>query len=388
MSGAADSWLMPRREPLALVALALGASSIATLLLYFYGVLPMGQAVRWLLLPAVALLAAFAAWARKHRPELSRRILAGLWAGALATLAYDLVRVPISASGLPVFKAISYFGTVILDQTRPTVASELVGWSYHLSNGIGFGLMYVMIFARQRLWSALVWGVTLEVAMLLTPYAEVFGYRISPRFLAITVGAHVVYGIVLWACLRLWTRLLERPRAGRKITILALLAPLGVGLVAADFFDRHAESIPSSPPAVMGEHLYTTWNVLEPDRVVVLWLLRRYSDPRAHFHYVEPFSHVGFGRPVDTPEADVRRGGARAATEVFLEDHGLTDDAKLRQLAEMTHLFEIARWRLPSRPEAFQLGERLVAAVGDCTPETTQQCVDRGFAFLDDWYAE
>ena len=43
--------------------------------------------------------------------------------------------------------------------------------------------------------------------MLLTPYAEVFGYQRDGRFMAITIGSHAVYGFVLWLGLRYYGRL-------------------------------------------------------------------------------------------------------------------------------------------------------------------------------------
>jgi hypothetical protein len=378
---------MPLARPAAWVPFVLGAASVASLLLYFYGVASMPVGTSWLLLPSFPILALFLVWARRRDPELWERVVGGLWAGALATLFYDLVRVPISASGVPVFKAISYFGTLLLGQTSPTFASELAGWSYHLCNGIGFGLMYAVLVARPRLWSAVAWGVTLEVAMLLTPYAEVFGYRLSPRFVAITLGSHAVYGAVLWAGLRNWERLRRGPHGLRILLSLALLPPLGIGAVAWDFHGRHAASIPPSPPSYIGPHLYTTWNVLEPDRLAVLWVTRRFVDPDARFHFIEPFSHSALGKPIDMPEANVRRSGVRSATEVLLERRNLLGDEKLASLAEMTHLYEIARWQLPSRPRTFALGEALKAAAGTCPAKEVRPCVERGLHFLDEWYA-
>ncbi len=386
MSGAAP--FLPLERPAALVPLVLGSASVASLLLYFYGVASMGAATRWLLLPAIVALAAFLLWARRGDPELAERVIAGLWAGALATLAYDLVRLPVSAAGVPVFKAISYFGTLILDRPAPTLATELAGWGYHLTNGVGFGLMYAAAFRRAGLWTALAWGVALEIVMLLTPYAEIFGYRVTPRFMAITVGAHLVYGAVLWAALVLWRRLRGSRRRAAKLSGLALLAPLGIGLVAAEFHQRHAASIPPSPPAYVGEHLYVTWNVLEPDRIAVLWLARRHLDPAARFHFIEPFSGFDFGRAIDIPEAETRRSGTRSATEVLLAELDLLGDEKLRLLAETTHLYEIAPWRLPSNPAALALGADLMEAVGSCQPRDVAPCLDRGLRFLDRWYGE
>ena len=379
---------IPLARPAAWVPFILGATSVASLLLYFYGVASMPAGTRWLLLPSLPILVAFLVWAHRRDAELRERVVAGLWAGSLATLFYDLVRVPISASGAPIFKAISYFGTLLLDQTRPTFGSELAGWSYHLSNGIGFGLMYAVLVARPRLWSAVVWGVTLEVTMLLTPYAEVFGYRLSPQFVAISLGAHVVYGGALWGSLRVWERLRDDPHRLGKLVSLALLPPLGIGAVAWDFHSRHAATIPPGPPPYVGPHLYTTWNVFEPDRVATLWVVHRFVDPAARFDFIEPFSHVAIGRPVDMPEAEIRRSGTHSATELLLASRGLLGDEKLARLGEMTHVYEITRWQLPARPREYALGEGLKAAVGPCPAKEVLACVERGFRFLDDWYGK
>lgn len=381
--------ILPLARPAAWIPFAFGAASIGSLLLYFYGLSSMSTGTLWLLAPSLPGLVVFLYWAtRRQETVLRERVMAGIWAGALATLLYDVVRVPISASGVPVFKAISYFGTVLLGQTSPTLASEVVGWGYHLSNGIGFGLMYAAFVATPRLWSAVAWGVTLEVAMLLTPYAEVFGYRLSPQFVAISLGAHVVYGASLWAGLRVWERRQTDPHRMRKLLTLALLPPLGIGTVAWDFHGRHVASIPPSPPAYVGEHLYVTWNALEVDRIATIWALQRFVDPEARFHFVEPFSHTTLGKQLDMPEAEIRRSGTNSATEVLLAEQDLLGDEKLKKLAEMTHLYEISRWRLPSRPEAFQLGRDLAAAMGECPPNDVHSCVERGLRFLDSWYEE
>ena len=59
----------------------------------------------------LSLVTILACWVwRKDWIEARRLLLTGIWTGLLATLAYDVVRVPIVHSGIPVFKAISYFG--------------------------------------------------------------------------------------------------------------------------------------------------------------------------------------------------------------------------------------------------------------------------------------
>jgi hypothetical protein len=373
------------------VPFLLGASSIATLLLYFYGVSPMRWAVMTVLVPAAVALTLLMAWSRTTGwDDLYRRTADGLWAGALATLTYDLVRVPIAWAGLPVFKAISYFGTVMLGEARPTAVSEALGWTYHLSNGVGFGLMYASLFATPRWWTAIGWGLLLEGAMLVTPYAEVFGYQLSSQFLMITIGAHVVYGATLWAALRYRQVRREGGSSARwrasPLTFLCIV-PIGIGAIAVDFHARHATQMPSSPPPHLGPHLYTTWNVLEPDRLAVLWVQRRFVDPQARFHFVPPFSPVRPGTPFDVPEAEIRRSGARSATEVLVAHAGLERDERLALLTRMTHLYEISLWRLPTDPEAQVLGAGLVEAATDqCDRAAVGKCVERAFRYLDAWY--
>lgn len=59
----------------------------------------------------------------------------------------------------------------------------------------------------------------------------------------------------------------------------------------------------------------------------------------------------------------------------------------MQRLARMTHLYEIAPWRLPADPATQQLGEGLMAATGQCPSSNIKPCVERAFRYLDAWYA-
>lgn len=353
----------------------------------------MGVAVKAITLPGLALLIGLATWARFFsQDELWKRFVAGLWAGALATLAYDVVRLPISLWDVPVFKSISYFGTLILDLPSPTPLSEWVGWTYHLTNGVTFGLMYALVVKVPRWWTAVLWGVLLEGAMLVTPYAEVFGYQLAPPFVAMTLGAHVVYGLALWWALVSWSSFQSSPQQVKphsfrfRFTAGLVLAILGIGGVAWSFHHQHAHRIPPSPPSYIGPHLYTTWDVAEPDRLAALWVLKRFVDPDAQFYFVPPMTRITFGQAFDTPEADMRRSATASATEVLVETKKLSTDPKLAALAEMTHLYEVSRWMLSSHPDAQRLGQELVTSADGCQKFLTPGCLDPVFAFLDHWH--
>lgn len=313
----------------------------------------------------------------------------GLWAGGLATLAYDIVRIPVAHSGVPVFKAISYFGTVLLGVQSPTLLSETLGWAYHLSNGVSFGLMYAALVSKPQLYSAVIWGLTLEVVMLLTPYAEIFGYRRDAKFFAITFGAHAVYGLVLYLALRLWTGIGSFQLGSVHVAAGLLCVPLGLSLIAADSYKRYSKSLPPSPPAYIGPSLYTTWDVAEPDRIVAMWVTKRFVEPQATFYFIKPFDAIRYGRPFDIPEAEIRRHGIRSATQFLLEQRGLNSDAKLNTLARMTYLNEVTPWMLASDTEAGQLTQRLrLAAEKECGESLSANCIERLFNELDHFYQE
>jgi hypothetical protein len=112
------------------VSFAAGATSIASLLGYFYGFFSMTDGVRWVLLPGVAVAVAFVVGPLQlGRTDLADRVLGGIFAGGFATLAYDVCRIPLVHAGLPIFKAISYFGTLIVGSEGATPAAELAGWA-------------------------------------------------------------------------------------------------------------------------------------------------------------------------------------------------------------------------------------------------------------------
>jgi Chromate resistance exported protein len=71
---------------------------------------------------------------------------------------------------------------------------------------------------------------------------------------------------------------------------------------------------PAVAAALYRPHLYTVWNVHEPDRVAAVWVMQRFAYRDAVFRFIEPFEKVKFGTPFDMPEAAVRRTGTQSAT--------------------------------------------------------------------------
>jgi hypothetical protein len=130
------------------------------------------------------------AWALRDRAIGSQRLWRGIAVGGMAGLAaafgYDLFRLPfVSARDLgiervvpplPLFKVFPRFGAMILgqplEQSVYAPLTQLVGWAYHFSNGLAFGIMYLALVgdANRRHWAwAVVFAVALELGMLFTP---------------------------------------------------------------------------------------------------------------------------------------------------------------------------------------------------------------------------
>ncbi len=200
----------------------LSASSIACLLFDFYGLCPMRIFTPFILLPAMFALL-FVALLDRQRGDgrLFRAVLVGLTAGLLAAAAYDVFRLPFVfakewgiASVVPpmkLFKVFPRFGAMILgqpiEQSSYSLTAQVLGWIYHFSNGATFGVMYVAMIGNptRRHWAwAVVMALALELGMLLTPYPQIFQIPVNPRFVAVTISAHAIFGI----CLGLTTRLL------------------------------------------------------------------------------------------------------------------------------------------------------------------------------------
>jgi hypothetical protein len=205
-----------------LVVFILSAMSIWSLLAEFYGLCSMRTFTFAILLPATAALVALAVLDRaKGDGQLWQGVVIGAGAGFVAACAYDLVRFPFVfsrewnlASLVPpinLFKVFPRFGAMILgepvEQLSYSPAARLIGWVYHFSNGVTFGIMYVAMIGDARcqswLWAVLL-AMGLELAMLLTPYPQFFAIPLTALFVAVTLTAHLVFGAALGLVTKWW----------------------------------------------------------------------------------------------------------------------------------------------------------------------------------------
>ncbi len=177
------------------LAFAAALTSILCLLIELYGGPRMSVTVPALLLPGTAVVLVLA---RRGSTALRSDIRAGTWSGFLAACAYDVFRIPfVVFAGMPLFKVFPAFGTSITSMPPETAVAQAVGWLYHFSNGMSFGIMYVILFGRRRWFLGVPFALGIETGLLLSPYASFFGIEPNARFILVTVLAHGIFGLVL-----------------------------------------------------------------------------------------------------------------------------------------------------------------------------------------------
>jgi hypothetical protein len=139
------------------------------------------------------------AWVVVERRAL-REVAIGMVAGAIATLAYDGVRLGLAALGLVhrPFRSIALYGEIICGTG---LRSQLAGWAFHAWNGCAFGAFYAVAFAPSRLYKAIGWGLFLELALVATS-PSLLGLTIRGEVFASSFVGHLAYGAGLHVLLR------------------------------------------------------------------------------------------------------------------------------------------------------------------------------------------
>ena len=107
-----------------------------------------------LLIPSIGILIAVPvlSFARGHA-RLTRRLLAGAGAGALATIGLEAVRMTsFHLGGMP-GDIPRLMGVLLTDRFMlgPSPLSDTLGWLYHFWNGASFGILFAVLLGRRSM---------------------------------------------------------------------------------------------------------------------------------------------------------------------------------------------------------------------------------------------
>ena len=191
---------MTNGAPLRATFAILFLSSGAALLVYIVS----GISLLWTLVAVAAIVGVLATvvWRRAdeaRRADLSRRVAAGLVAGAAATITYDISRFAlIRLTGIQFwpFDIFGIFGEGLIGPGASGLWVQLAGFGYHLMNGVGFAIAFAILFGTRGILYGLGWALFLEVAML-TFYPGWLDIRSIREFVQVSMLGHLMYGLVL-----------------------------------------------------------------------------------------------------------------------------------------------------------------------------------------------
>lgn len=164
------------------------------------------------LIPAIVFLAFITVFARRNHPWLSRTIALGALAGAVATIALEIVRLigfhfDYMPGNLP-----RLMGVLLLDRFAlgPSPASDIAGWAYHFWNGASFGIIYSLLLGTRRRWVGPIFGLAVGLGFLVSPVVislgvGYFGLQYSYGFPITVLLAHFAFGgalgVISWSLL-------------------------------------------------------------------------------------------------------------------------------------------------------------------------------------------
>ncbi|HTG34537.1 MAG TPA: hypothetical protein VLB76_16575 [Thermoanaerobaculia bacterium] len=135
----------------------------------------------------------------QERRRMRRRARVGLLTGLLATVAYDAVRygvVALWSFSFEPFHVIPIFGHLFVGAAASEAWAWAAGLAYHVGNGTGFGIAYVLLFRQPGPLTGVAWGLGLELAMALL-YPSWLRLTALGEFLTVSMIGHLTYGCVL-----------------------------------------------------------------------------------------------------------------------------------------------------------------------------------------------
>lgn len=169
--------------------------------------------VLFLYVPSLIALAGITLHARRHYPDVFRRIVVGLCAGAIATIGLDWIRQMGVIRGWLPGDTPEMFGKAITGSAE-FAKYYWIGQASHFMNGADFGLCFTFFFGnfpsyRKTALFGVAWLLVMEFFMMIGPpmgpMVGLFGTNwLWPQLFVLTFIAHVVHGTILGMLVHLW----------------------------------------------------------------------------------------------------------------------------------------------------------------------------------------
>ncbi len=176
------------------------------------GLAKFSELALWVLLPALVTMGGVVLAVKfRHHRQLLNRIVTGAIAGALATLALELIRQISFAQGWMPGDMPRLIGVLITDRFMlgPSALSDFMGYAYHFINGAAFGVIFSVTFGKKPIWASLLWGQFIGLGLLISPVVDSMGIGFMgsemPSMPITVVVAHLAWGLAFGLINHRWT---------------------------------------------------------------------------------------------------------------------------------------------------------------------------------------
>lgn len=164
-------------------------------------------------IPALLILTGIIFYSYKKYPDLYRRIIVGLLAGAIATIGLDWIRQMGVMNGWLPGDTPEMFGKMVTGSSNFN-KYYWIGQFVHFMNGADFGLVFTLVFGnfkslRKTILFAIIWLQIMEFFMMvgppMGPMVGMYGVNwMWPQLFILTFVAHIVHGTILGILTHKW----------------------------------------------------------------------------------------------------------------------------------------------------------------------------------------
>lgn len=190
-----------------LIALvALGVSGAILLPIAEAGYSSLQQLAIYFLIPGLVVLIViyFVAWILQWH-WLRQGLVSGLWIGAISTIGLEVIRMigfhffQSMPGDLPTLMGVLLTGRIM---QGPDHLSTFLGYADHFWNGAAFGIIYVLVFGKQKIWITAIYGLSLGTGFLISPVVTAlgvgpFGIHFGIKFAVTVYLAHLSFGVLI-----------------------------------------------------------------------------------------------------------------------------------------------------------------------------------------------
>ena len=130
-------------------------------------------------------------------------------------------------------------------------------------------------------------------------------------------------------------------------------------------------------------HIYASWDKMEYDKSVAIWLIKRFYDKEATFVFFPSETVIEEGTVFDVPGAAWSRQHRKCTSDCILDSMNIDDEA-VEKIVKIAHNVELNFWQLDSFPEAQKSFEEIMTILNKS--ENMELRIQEVIKYFDEMY--